>query len=54
MEGNMFTVYALESKKDGRVYVGITKNFRQRLSEHNEGRTISTKGYRPWIILYTK
>jgi putative endonuclease len=49
---NMFTVYALESKKDRRIYVGITGNFSQRLNDHNAGKTKSTKGYRPWKLLH--
>jgi len=50
----MFTVYAIKSEVDDRVYVGLTSNVNRRLSEHNSGRVFSTKGYRPWHLFYTK
>lgn len=49
-----YLVYALKSCKDGRIYVGISKNPQQRLKEHNSGDTKSTKGYRPWILIFVK
>ncbi len=48
----MFKVYALISRKAGRIYVGITSNLGHRIREHNTGRTKSTKGYRPWELLH--
>jgi putative endonuclease len=48
------TVYALKSSIDGRIYVGFTKDIEKRLKEHNSGKTKSTKGYRPWSLLYTE
>jgi putative endonuclease len=48
----MFTVYVLQSEKDRRLYVGFTSNLIKRLDEHNKGRTKSTKGFRPWKIVY--
>ena len=50
----MYIVYAIKSEVDGRIYVGFTKNFEKRLSEHNHGKTKSTKGYRPWKKLYVE
>jgi putative endonuclease len=49
-----FTVYAIESEVDKRLYIGFTKNLEIRLQEHNSGRTKSTKGYRPWKVVFTK
>ena len=49
-----YTVYAIKSKVDGRIYVGFTKNIENRLKEHNSGKTRSTKGYRPWILIFTE
>lgn len=46
-------VYALINR-NGRIYVGQTKNVEQRLQDHNLGRVFSTKGYRPWKLLYTE
>jgi len=44
-------VYALVNKEN-RIYVGMTKNLNKRLSDHNFGRVFSTKGFRPWKVLY--
>jgi len=49
-----YTVYALKSLRDGRIYVGFTRDVEKRLREHNSGKTKSTKGFRPWIIIYTE
>jgi putative endonuclease len=48
----MYHVYALQSKVDGRIYVGLSRNVEIRLRDHNSGRVFSTKGYKPWIIFY--
>jgi putative endonuclease len=44
--------YLLKSKKDGRMYTGITNNLRKRLWEHNNGVSIYTKGRDPFILIY--
>jgi len=49
-----FTVYAIESEVDKRLYIGFTKHLETRLKEHNAGRTKSTKGYRPWKLVFSK
>ncbi len=48
----IFYVYALQSQVDFRIYVGFTKDLKNRICEHNNGRTKSTKGYRPWVLIY--
>jgi putative endonuclease len=45
-------VYAIKSEVDGRIYVGFTKDIKNRIIEHNGGSTKSTKGYRPWELIY--
>ena len=50
----MFKVYAIQSEKDGRIYVGITDDIKRRLKEHEAGKTKSTKGYRPWKLVYSE
>ena len=50
----MFTVYAIQSQIDNRIYVGFTENIERRLREHNSGKTVSTKGYKPWKLIYTE
>ncbi len=47
-----FYVYAIRSIIDNRVYVGISSDVEARLKYHNLGKVFSTKGYRPWEILY--
>jgi putative endonuclease len=49
-----YFVYAIRSKKDRRIYVGMSENPERRLTEHNSGETKSTKSYRPWILIYKK
>ena len=46
----MFYVYVLENSQHDH-YTGFTKDLRKRLSEHNHGRTISTKG-EVWRCIY--
>ena len=47
-----YFVYVLESEIDGRLYKGQTDNLHKRLLEHNSGKTKSTKGYKPWKLIY--
>jgi putative endonuclease len=50
----MYFVYVLKSQIKEKYYVGYTSNLAQRLQQHNSGATISTKAFRPWIIVYTE
>jgi len=50
----MYTVYAILSLKDGRIYVGFSSNVERRINEHNSGKTKSTKGFRPWQLIFTE
>ena len=45
-------VYVLQSLKDKNFYVGFTKNLRGRLDLHNTGSVRSTKGRRPFQLVY--
>ena len=47
-----YFVYVLESEIDGRLYKGQTTDISKRINEHNAGKTKSTKGYRPWKLVY--
>jgi putative endonuclease len=49
-----FSVYILESLKDGSYYVGSTNNLQERLKRHNEGRVAYTKPRRPWKLVYSE
>jgi len=44
-------VYVLVNLQN-RIYVGMSQSLNLRLKDHNYGRVFSTKGYRPWSILY--
>jgi len=48
----MFYVYLLVSKKNGEIYIGSTNDLSRRLSEHNNGKEVSTKRYLPWQLEY--
>jgi putative endonuclease len=50
----MYIVYALQSLKDERIYVGLTSNLEQRLNYYNSGKVFSTQGYRPWKLFFTE
>ena len=45
-------VYVLVSLKDGKRYVGMTEDPDRRLEEHNRGMEKSTKGRRPFELVY--
>jgi putative endonuclease len=49
-----YVVYAIKSRLDQRIYVGFSKNIEKRLKEHNAGKTKSTKGFRPWNLIFTE
>ena len=48
----MYYTYVLQSEKDGKLYVGFTKDLKQRFELHNKGRVDSTKDRRPLKLLY--
>ena len=50
----MYFVYAIQSEKDKRIYVGMCGNIAVRLKEHNAGKTKSTKGFIPWKLIYSE
>ncbi len=50
----MYTVYILKSIIVDRYYIGHSADLDKRLSEHNSGKTRSTKAYAPWKAVYTE
>ncbi len=48
----MYYTYVLQSKKDGKFYVGFTEDLKQRFELHNKGRVDSTKNRRPLKLIY--
>ena len=47
-----YFVYILKSIEHDKTYVGITNNLERRLSEHNDGKSIYTRKFKPWEIVY--
>lgn len=48
----MFYTYVIQSKKDGGLYIGSTKNLRKRFEQHQKGQVFSTKSRRPLELIY--
>jgi putative endonuclease len=48
----MYYVYVLQSRVDKNIYIGVTADLRKRLKEHNLGETKSTKGRKPFELIY--
>ena len=48
----MYYVYLLKSEKTGAIYKGSTEDLKGRFLGHNDGKVKSTKGGRPWKLLY--
>ena len=44
-------LYILQSEVNGRYYIGITSDVKNRLRRHNTGKTKSTKAYIPWSLM---
>lgn len=47
-----YYVYVLKSCVSERYYIGCTAELETRVSDHNKGRTRSTKPYLPWKLIY--
>ena len=45
-------LYILKSRVKNKYYIGSTKNWVERLKQHNSGSVRSTKAYRPWQLIY--
>ena len=50
----MYYTYVLISKKNGQLYIGLSKNVNRRLAEHNKGYVKPTKGFRPYELIATR
>lgn len=48
----MYYVYILKSLKDVKLYIGYTKNLKERLRQHNSGKNFSTTNRRPLELIY--
>jgi putative endonuclease len=50
----MIYVYAIQSIKDGRIYVGMTADIAKRIQQHNNGLTFSTRLFAPWKLIHSE
>lgn len=50
----MFTVYVLQSEKNGAFYIGQTSDVEARLKRHNSGTERATRGRGPWKLVYSE
>ena len=48
----MFYTYVIKSRKNSRLYTGITNDLRKRFEQHNENKSTYTKGRGPWDLIY--
>ena len=48
----MYVVYVLQSETYKRMYVGMTNDLERRIKEHNNGKTKSTRYFKPWKVLF--
>jgi putative endonuclease len=48
----MFYVYVIQSDSDHGLYIGMSGDLRRRFLEHQNGESQSTKGRRPWKLIY--
>jgi putative endonuclease len=47
-----YFLYILKSEMSDSSYVGHTSDLTKRILEHNSGKSLSTRGKKPWRIVY--
>ena len=50
----MWVTYILQSQKTGRYYVGHTGDLKERLRQHNSGKTRSLKAHLPVQVIHVE
>lgn len=48
----MYYVYVLKSEIDNNMYVGYSKDLKNRIQQHKTGHVTSTKNRRPLSLIY--
>ena len=48
----MYYVYILKSYSYHQIYIGSTVDLKSRLKDHNEGKVLSSRRYKPWKLIY--
>jgi putative endonuclease len=47
-----YYVYILHNKQKNFIYIGYSENLKQRVEDHNKGRSTSTKKYTPLKLIH--
>lgn len=47
-----YYVYILQSQKDKSLYIGYTSDLKKRFKEHNDGKNLATKPFRPYKLVF--
>jgi len=47
-----YYVYILQSQKNKSFYIGYTSDLKKRFKEHNEGKSLATKPFRPYKLIF--
>ncbi|MDD2871285.1 MAG: GIY-YIG nuclease family protein [Candidatus Gracilibacteria bacterium] len=49
----MYYVYVIRSVENNeQIYTGFSENLKQRLEEHNTGKSKHTQKYKPWELVF--
>jgi putative endonuclease len=48
----MYYVYILQSLKKKSLYIGYTSNLKKRFKDHNSGKNLATKPFRPYMLIF--
>ena len=48
----MYYVYILQSQKDKSFYIGYTSDLQRRFAEHNAGKSLATKPFMPYSLIF--
>lgn len=48
----MYYTYILQSLKDKSLYIGYTSDLKRRFEQHNSGKSLATKPFRPYKIIF--
>ena len=54
MDSDNYFVYVISSEIANKFYVGMSADPQARLKQHNAGHSQFTKGFRPWILVYSE
>ena len=48
----MYYVYVLQNDKNKTIYIGYTKDLKQRIKEHRRGNTVTTKRLKTYTLVF--